>query len=170
MLYARGITRTEMEVCHKMSKSKVEQRKYEKHNRKKIEAAKKRKKFFSIAGVVAVIAAVCVFVGYRIYEDYFKFDRIAVIDTSKLSEAINKVSTAGYTEPEEETTEDEQSTEETGKTEETDKSGETEKTGETEETGKSGETEETKGEEKENSGSENSGDAEVKSEATQAPQ
>ena len=129
-----------------MSNKKVEQRKHEKYNRKKIEAAKKRKTYLSIAGIMAVIIAICVFVGYRIYEDYFKFDRIPVINTSKLAEALDKVLDAGYTASSQDEQTNEQGNDENGNTDETgktDENGNTDESGKTDENGKTDETEKT---------------------------
>ena len=85
-----------------MSNVKVEKRKQEKYNRKKIEAAKKRKNIiFGVASLVVVIALAAV-LGIRIYDDYFKYDATSDIDPNGISNAVSAVQQGGYEEPEEE--------------------------------------------------------------------
>lgn len=85
-----------------MSNVKVEKRKQEKYNRKKIEASKKRKNIIAGVAALAVVAAIAVLLGFRIYDDYFKYDATADINPSDVSTAISAVQQAGYEEPEEE--------------------------------------------------------------------
>ena len=85
-----------------MSNVKVERRKQEKYNRKKIEAAKKRKNILIGTLALAVVVALAAVLGLRIYDDYFKYDATADIVPSDISNAISDVQQAGYEEPKEE--------------------------------------------------------------------
>ena len=85
-----------------MSNVKVERRKQEKYNRKKIEAAKKRKNVLIGTLALAVVVALAAVLGLRIYDDYFKYDATADIVPSDISNAISDVQQAGYEEPKEE--------------------------------------------------------------------
>lgn len=50
-----------------MSQKKVEQRKYEKANRKQIESKKRIKLRLAQAATIIVCAAICVFIGFSIF-------------------------------------------------------------------------------------------------------
>ena len=77
-----------------MSNVKVEKRKQEKYNRKKIEASKKRKNIIAGVAALAVVAAIAVLLGFRIYDDYFKYDATADINPNDVSTAISAVQQA----------------------------------------------------------------------------
>lgn len=100
-----------------MSNVKVEKRKQEKYNRKKIEAAKKRKNILVGVAALAVVIAIAAVLGVRIYDDYFRYDATADIDPNAVSNAVSAVQQAGYEEPKEE----EDKKEESDKKDETDK-------------------------------------------------
>ena len=99
-----------------MSNVKVERRKQEKYNRKKIEAAKKRKNILIGVVALAVVVVLAGILGVRIYDDYFRYDATADIDPNAINNAISAVQQAGYEEPKEEKDEDKK--EETDKKEE----------------------------------------------------
>lgn len=84
-----------------MSNVKVERRKQEKYNRKKIEAAKKRKSTILGATAIAVIVLIAGVLGVRIYDDYFRYDATADINPTDISNAVAAVQQAGYEAPEE---------------------------------------------------------------------
>lgn len=99
-----------------MSNVKVEKRKQEKYNRKKIEASKKRKNVLVGVAALAVVIAIAAVLGVRIYDDYFRYDATADIDPNGISNAVSAVQQAGYEEPKEE-----DKKEESDKKDETDK-------------------------------------------------
>lgn len=99
-----------------MSNVKVEKRKQEKYNRKKIEAAKKRKNVLVGVAALVVVIAIAAVLGVRIYDDYFRYDATADIDPNGISNAVSAVQQAGYEEPKEE-----DKKEESDKKDETDK-------------------------------------------------
>ena len=86
-----------------MSNAKVERRKHEKYNRKKIEAKRKIKDGIVGVSVALIILAMIGVMFYQIFDDYIKYDTIQEIDLTAMVEALGKVESASV---EEDTTED----------------------------------------------------------------
>ena len=79
-----------------MSTAKVEQRKKEKYNRKKILAKQKRHKIYAIIVTVAIGLGVCGWIGKGVFDKYFYYDSIQEIDMESFSSAISALTEAGY--------------------------------------------------------------------------
>ena len=79
-----------------MSTAKVEKRKQEKYNRKKILAKQKRHKIYAIVITVAIALGVCGWIGKSVYDKYFYYDSVQAVDMEKFSSAISALQEAGY--------------------------------------------------------------------------
>ena len=81
-----------------MSNAKVERRKQEKYNRKKIEAKKRLKAVIVTIVTSLILAGIIFIVARQIDQDYFKYDRIANIDVNEMYSALSNVQTANVVE------------------------------------------------------------------------
>ena len=79
-----------------MSTAKVEKRKQEKYNRKKILAKQKRHKIYAIVITAAIVLGVCGWIGKSVYDKYFYYDSVQAVDMEAVSSAISALTEAGY--------------------------------------------------------------------------